>query len=226
MSAGGQRRFLESSEDRSGGRGAPDLHPTPGYPHPGPLLGLLGLSQGRGAFRGGEDALLLQGRPPQPLGRGRLPAVTPEGWDESGEGWPAVGTGGKNMAPASAEWMESQQDELGARGRVFCSLETPLLGQPVLVLGAQETNEVLLELRPKTGTEAACSRPQAAQGAIRALPDGGRWGGVGGGLWVWRPLCKTWRCLLPGEALAGTLSPRGKPSLALIFHSRSLSKQD
>lgn len=124
MSAGGRGGSWNLLRTGQEGRGAPDLHPhPPGYPHPGLCWVCLGSPQGRGAFRGGEDALLLQGRPPQPLGRGRLPAATPEGGDESGEGWPAMGQGARTWVSASAEWMESQQDELGARGRVFCSLK-------------------------------------------------------------------------------------------------------
>lgn len=68
----GAERLLESSEDRSGGKGAPHLRaPLTGYPHPGPLLGLpWALPRGRVPLEEEESPCFPKDTHPSPWAEG------------------------------------------------------------------------------------------------------------------------------------------------------------
>ena len=93
--------------------GEPPIWGTPPGTHTLALcLVCPGLSPGVGCLWRRKRASASPRTPTPAPGQREAACGHPEGWDGSGEGWPAVGPEARTRVSASAEWMETHQDEL------------------------------------------------------------------------------------------------------------------
>ena len=117
MSAGGRGGSWNLLRTGQEGRGAPIRAPPPGYPHSGPLLDLpWALPRGGAPSEEEERPCFPEDTHPSPWEEGGCLRRPPKDGTDQGRGGQPWGQGARTRVSASAEWMESQQDEF--RGRV------------------------------------------------------------------------------------------------------------